>query len=363
MNIELNRIALIKNKEELTSEDLVYMLSARGPQQKELFELSAAIKEKFVGNIVYYRGLIEFSNRCQKNCLYCGVRAGMKDINRYQMTDDEVLEAAIFAYEHRYGNLVIQAGERSGKQYTAKISSLMKKIHQKTNSQMRITLSLGEQSEDTYLNWRESGADRYLLRIESSSEELYSKLHPQDGKHLYSRRMEALETLKKLNYQVGSGVMIGLPFQTLEHLAGDLLFFRSFDIDMNGMGPYIEHEDTPLYRFRDILPSRDDRFNLSLNMVASLRILMKDVNIAATTAMQTLDPRGREKAISVGANVIMPNITPVRYRKDYLLYEDKPCIDEEASECLGCLERRIRSTGNEIGYDKWGDSAHYQKKQ
>lgn len=363
MNNQTNQIAHLGNKEILTAEDLRFMLSLRGTEQSELFKISSAVKEKFVGNIVYFRGLIEFSNRCSKNCYYCGVRSGMKGINRYQMADEEVLEAALFAFEHRYGSIVIQAGERTGKLYTQKISELIRKIHQKTNRQMHITLSLGEQSFETYREWKESGADRYLLRIESSSEELYKKLHPQDGKHLYSERMKSIEALKNLDYQVGSGVMIGLPFQTIDHLAGDLLFFKQLDIDMNGMGPYIEHEGTPLYRYKDLLPSREERFNLTLNMVASLRILMKDVNIAATTAMQTLDPQGREKAIKIGANVIMPNITPVKYRKDYLLYKDKPCLDEEASECLGCLERRIRSTGNEIGYGQWGDPLHYRNKK
>jgi biotin synthase len=363
MNIKLDRIALLPEKDILSTEDLKYMLTLRGDEQSRLFKVAAGVKEKYVGNIVYYRGLIEYSNRCSKNCYYCGVREGMKGINRYEMTDEEVLQSALFAFEQRYGSIVLQAGERSDSQYVERITKLLKKIHQSTNNSMRITLSLGEQSEETYRIWKENGADRYLLRIESSTEGLYGKLHPLDGKHLYRARMKALETLKKLDYQVGSGVMIGLPFQTTDHLAADLLFFKSFDIDMNGMGPYIEHKGTPLYKYRDLLPSRQERFDLSLNMVASLRILMNDVNIAATTAMQTLDPDGREKAISVGANVIMPNLTPLKYRKDYLLYQDKPCIDEEAVNCARCLENRIRATGNQIGYEKWGDSAHYKKRQ
>ncbi|MDD4638159.1 MAG: radical SAM protein, partial [Bacteroidales bacterium] len=217
MNNQTNQIAFLGIKEDLTLSDLRYMLSLRGEDQSELFKISSSVKEKFVGNIVYFRGLIEYSNRCHKNCFYCGVRSGMRAVNRYQMTDEEVIEAALFAFDHNYGSIVIQAGERDSKLYTQRISQLISKIHQKTNNQMHITLSLGEQSPDTYRAWKESGAHRYLLRIESSSEELYKKLHPQDGKHLYSARMNSINALKKLDYQVGTGVMIGLPFQTIDH--------------------------------------------------------------------------------------------------------------------------------------------------
>jgi biotin synthase len=156
--------------------------------------------------------------------------------------------------------------------------------------------------------------------------------------------------------------MIGLPYQTLTDLADDLVFFRELDIDMAGMGPYIEHAETPLFPLKEQLMPLKDRFDLSLKMVACLRIMMKDINIAATTAMQTIDPQGREKALMVGANVIMPNLTPVKYREGYLLYENKPCLDEEASECKSCLEARIRIAGGEIGYGEWGDSRHFRKK-
>jgi biotin synthase len=229
---------------------------------------------------------------------------------------------------------------------------------------MGITLSLGEQSEDTYRKWKEeAGVRRYLLRIETSNPALYKKLHPDNELHSYNTRLKSLELLRKLDYQVGSGVMIGLPFQTIEDLADDLIFFKEFDIDMAGMGPYIEHEDTPLYKYRNLLISKQERFELSLKMVALLRIIMKDINIAATTAMQTLDKMGREKALKVGSNIIMPNLTPVKYRENYLLYEDKPCIDEEASECKNCLEARIHIAGDEIGYGEWGDSIHFEKRK
>jgi biotin synthase len=359
INDQLNELL---NKHHISGDDIKWMLMLRNEEQQALIELAGNIKKEYVGNIVYYRGLIEYSNKCSKNCYYCGVRAGNNKVVRYEMTDEEVIEAAQFAYENKYGSIVIQAGERSDKAYTKKIAQLLNKIHQATNNKLRITLSLGEQDEDTYRLWKDNGAERYLLRIETSSEELYKKLHPNDQHHRFSDRMKSLELLKKLGYQLGSGVMIGLPFQTIDDLVGDLVFLRHMDIDMVGMGPYIEHEDTPLYTHKTYLLSKQERFNLSLKMVATLRIMMKDINIAATTAMQTLDPLGREKAITAGANVIMPNLTPVKYRRNYLLYEDKPCLDEDAAHCAFCLEGRIKSTGNEIGYDQWGDSKHFKNK-
>ena len=171
-----------------------------------------------------------------------------------------------------------------------------------------------------------------------------------------------MKLLRKIGYNVGSGVMIGLPFQTIENLAGDLMFFRQMDIDMVGMGPYIEHEDTPLYEFRKLIKTKQERFDLALKMVAALRLLMPDINIAAATALQAIDPAGREKALTIGANILMPNLTPCDYRREYQLYEDKPCLDEDAELCRSCLEARIELSGCEIGYDEWGDSKHYKKR-
>lgn len=353
----------ILNKDEYNRSDLLFLLGAEGADRKKLFAKAADVKKKFVGNKVYFRGLIEYSNRCGKNCYYCGVRAGNKAVMRYQLTDDEVLQAAKYAYENHFASIVIQSGERNNKGFTNKITSLLNKIHKLTDDKIHVTLSLGEQSEETYRRWYDAGAHRYLLRIEVSDPELYLKLHPNNKTHDFNTRINCLYTLKNIGYQLGTGVMIGLPFQTLLNLADDLLFFKALDIDMAGMGPYIEHHQTPLYQYKDQLLPREKRFDLSLKMVALLRIIMKDINIAATTAMQTIDPQGREKAIMVGSNVMMPNLTPLKYRENYLIYEDKPCIDEEAEECRGCLEARIHVAGAEVGYDEWGDSKHYQKRK
>jgi len=349
----------IIEQESFNHDNLVTLLAAEGTDVDFLLAKAAEIKEKFVGNTVYFRGLIEYSNICAKNCFYCGVRNQNKEFNRYIMTDDEVIDAAKFAYDNKYASIVIQSGERIDNSFTQTITHLIKRIHSETNNSLRITLSLGEHTEEVYKGWFDAGANRYLLRVETSSKELYEKLHPQDGRHLFEERMKSLDVLMKLRFQTGTGVMIGLPFQTLHHLADDLLFFQKMDFHMFGMGPYIEHEKTPLYEYRHLLASKEERFLLSLKMVAILRILMKDVNIAATTAMQAIDPMGREKAIKAGANIIMPNLTPVKYREDYLLYEGKPCLDEDAAKCSGCLTMRIKSTGNTVGFGEYGDSRHF----
>lgn len=357
---EMDKIEAILEQKSFSRDDLIFLLNADENQRQKIYSKAAEVKEAVVGRKVYFRGLIEFSNICAKNCFYCGIRRGNKKIDRYYLKSEEVLEAALYAHREKYASLVIQAGERSDPRHVATITSLLKEIHNKTNGEMHITLSLGEQTEETYREWFEAGAHRYLLRIEETDQALYRRLHPDDKLHSFQERLESLHVLRKVGYQVGTGVMIGLPFQTIEHLADDLLFFKELDIDMAGMGPYIEHEDTPLWEYRDQLIPRQERFNLTMKMIALLRLMMPDINIAATTAMQAIDPIGREKALKVGANVIMPNLTPVRYREGYLLYEDKPCVDEEADECKNCLEARIKLSGDEIAYGEWGDSLHFR---
>lgn len=358
----MNKIIEILNKEYFSKEDLVVLLKADMTDSKKIFEKAIEVKKKYVGNKVYYRGLIEFSNQCAKNCYYCGIRADNKHTNRYDIGEKNILEAAKFAYENRYASVVLQGGERSNKQFIDKIDYLVREIKKLSNNKLGITLSVGEQTEEVYRRWFQSGAHRFLLRIEASNKTLYEKIHPNNPAHSYERRIEALRTLQRVGYQTGTGVMIGLPFQTYEDLAEDLLFFKNFDIDMIGMGPYIEHEETPLYEYRNILMPIKDRFNLALKMVAILRILMKDINIAAATALQAIDPVGREKALKVGANIIMPNVTPTVHRKEYQLYQNKPCIDEGADDCSNCLEARIQLAGCEVGYDEWGDSLHYKNR-
>ncbi|MBK6965920.1 MAG: [FeFe] hydrogenase H-cluster radical SAM maturase HydE [Bacteroidales bacterium] len=355
-------VATLVNQGFFSREDVIQLLNADREDRSLLFAKAAEIKEKYVGNIVYFRGLIEFSNICEKNCFYCGIRKGNRNVKRYNLTDDEILNAAGFAYESNYGSVVLQGGELDSPAFSDRIERLVKGIKELSGDKLGITLSVGEQSPEVYRRWFEAGAHRYLLRIESSSRDLYYRIHPNDKTHSFERRLKALQDLKDTGYQVGTGVMIGLPFQTMEDLADDLLFMKEMDIDMCGMGPYIEHVDTPLWEFRDRLLPLEERFNLALKMIAILRLLMNNINIASATALQAIDPIGREKALKIGANIIMPNITPGAYRNDYKLYENKPCTDEEAADCKNCLEARIHMSGNKIGYNEWGDSQHFKDK-
>jgi biotin synthase len=352
----------ILQDEMFTHDQLVTLLNAKGSERTKIFAKASEIKKAFVGNKVYFRGLVELSNICSKNCLYCGIRSGNKKPDRYMVTANEVYEAARFASENGYGSMVLQSGERCDEQFISIVSELITGIKKISDGKLGITLSMGEQSEETYRKWFELGAHRYLLRIETSNRELYYKIHPENKKHDFDTRLQSLQLLRKIGYNVGSGVMIGLPFQTIEHLSDDLLFLQKLDVDMVGMGPFIEHEDTPLFEFRNQLWPKQQRFDIALLMVAILRIMMKNINIAATTAMQAIDKQGREKALKAGANIIMPNLTPVKYREDYLLYEDKPCMDEDAADCRSCLEARIHIAGDEIGYNEWGDSKHFTER-
>lgn len=359
----MKTLILIRGKHILKKQEIIRLLGLKGEERNRLLQSARQVKLSEVGNKVYFRGLIEFSNICSKDCLYCGIRQGNNKVRRYNATNEQILEACRFAWEKRFGSVVLQSGELSSPAFVKRVDGLLKKIKQLSNGELGITLSCGEQSPDTYRRWFESGAHRYLLRIESSNRELYYKIHPENETHCFEKRLAALGFLKDAGYQVGTGVMIGLPFQTLEHLADDLLFMKKLDIDMCGMGPYIEHEDTPLYEHRNLLMSKQERFDLALNMIAVLRLLMPDINIAAATALQAIDPAGREKALAVGANVMMPNLTPCEYREEYQLYENKPCLDEDAELCRNCLEARVELSGDEIGFGEWGDSKHFFRRQ
>lgn len=311
---------------------------------RPLFDEAVAIRNRTVGDKVYLRGLIELSNRCRKNCLYCGIRCENPAVERYELSDGQVLAAAEYAWNAGYGSVVIQAGERTDMTFIKRVERLVTQIKQLSNSALGITLSLGEQDREVYRRWFGAGAHRYLLRIESSSPELYERIHPAD--HLHARRLECLRFLKEEGYQVGTGVMIGLPFQTVGNLADDLLFFKELDIDMCGMGPYIEYPGAPLAQERSAF-TRQERLQLALRMIALLRLSMPDINIASTTALHALHPQGRQLGIAAGANVMMPNLTPQVVRGSYRLYDNKPLQDMDLS-------------GFNVALDNaWGDSRHF----
>lgn len=328
--------------------EIIELLKCEGDEQEQLMKHAADVRNRTVGDGIYLRGLIEYSNICRKNCLYCGIR-NSSEYERYVLSDEQVLEAAKYAWEHRFGSIVMQAGENISPAYTARITQLVKEIIALSNGELGITLSLGEQSPEIFREWYEAGAYRYLLRIEASNRKLYEKIHPGDAAHDFERRMQALRDLQAIGYYVGTGVMIGLPFQNVEDLADDLIFMRDFDIDMCGMGPYIVSEGTPLAEHAGSLKPEIWRMNMTLKMIAILRLLMPDINIAATTALQAIDPDGRLRAIDAGANVVMPNLTPDDMKANYLLYNNKPMsIDTRIQE------RNIR-------YGEKGDPIHYSK--
>ncbi|MEM3372987.1 MAG: [FeFe] hydrogenase H-cluster radical SAM maturase HydE [Candidatus Anstonellales archaeon] len=333
-------------------------------QKKLLIKEAEKTMNYYVGNNVYFRGIIEFSNYCIKDCYYCGIRKSNRNVKRYLMKYEDILECARFAASKGYGSLVLQSGEIQTKKFIDYVIKLITDIKKKTKKYQKnglgITLSIGEQSKKVYEELFQAGAHRYLLRIETSSKSLYKKLHPDDEKHSFENRLNCLKYLKEIGYQVGTGVMIGLPEQTIEDLANDVIFFKEIDADMIGMGPYIIHRDTPMKWYEHEWALKKDLIlETSLKMIAITRIFLKDVNIAATTALQVLHPRGRELGLKFGANVIMPIITPMELRKHYLLYEGKPCIDDNANKCKKCLEKRIKAIKRDIGWFEYGDSKHF----
>lgn len=331
----------------MTREELIRILGSplgNLRSDRDLFAAAVAIRDRMVGDKVYLRGLIELSNRCRKNCLYCGIRSANSRVIRYELSDEQVFSVAEYAWRLGYGSVVIQAGERTDKVFVERIEYLVENIKALSCGELGITLSLGEQEREVYRKWFRAGAHRYLLRIETSSPDLYARIHPADHRH--DKRLECLEYLKEEGYQVGTGVMIGLPYQTVENLADDLLVFKALDIDMCGMGPYIEYPGTPLAEVSSAF-TRDERLQLALRMIALLRLLMPDINIASTTALHALHPQGREWGIAAGANVMMPNLTPDAVRGNYKLYDNKPLQDMDLQ-------------GFNVALDKgWGDSRHF----
>ncbi len=304
-----------------------------------LFNFADKIRKENVGDGVHLRGLIEFSNICKRECKYCGLRAPNKNIQRYRILVDEILEYAKNAVNLGYKTIVLQSGED---EYfdRKKICEIIEKIKE---LDVALTLSIGERSYDDYKAFKDSGADRYLIRIETTDKNLYKKMHP----HMdYENRIRCLKDLKKLGYETGTGCLVGLPDQTIESLADDILFFKELDADMVGVGPFIPHPDTPL---------RDEfggNFDLARKVMALVRLELSDINIPATTAMETLNPNGRILALQSGANVVMPNVTTTEYRAKYEIYPNKICINENPNQCRGCIEGKIKAIGRFVSQDK-----------
>lgn len=330
-------LAKAERDEPLGLHDIATLLRAEGDRQQALFELADAVRQRFMGDEIYLRGLIEFSNCCGRHCLYCGLRAPNRNVARYRMPLDEIVETAKLAERLGIGTVVLQSGEDTW-WTTARVVELVRQI--KRTADVAITLSIGERPREDYRAFRRAGADRFLIRHETADPDLYGQLHPDMS---YERRIQCLRDLRAEGYQVGAGSMVGLPGQTVEMLAADILLLLEMDVDMAGIGPFIPHPDTPLGS------SAPGTVEMTLKMVALARIVTRNAHIPATTALATLDPMGREKAFAVGANVVMPNLTPKKYRENYTIYPNKRCITEDVDRCMPCLRLRIEGSGRRIG--------------
>ncbi|MFZ0927559.1 MAG: [FeFe] hydrogenase H-cluster radical SAM maturase HydE [Syntrophobacteraceae bacterium] len=315
---------------------LVRLLESEGEQQRLLLHAADRLRAATMGEAVHLRGLIEFSNYCRKNCLYCGLRRDNATLERYRLTREEVMEVAIRAWQTGYKTVVLQSGEDLYFS-TELMADIICKIKSRTG--LAITLSLGERDKSAYSAWRIAGADRYLLRIETTDGKIFRDLHPDDD---LDERKRCLFVLKELGYQLGSGVMAGLPGQDALSLAKDVIWMRELGAEMVGIGPFIPHPRTPLKN------EKGGTIEQALRLVAVLRLVFPYAHIPATTAMGSLDPLGREKALQAGANVMMPNITPARVRPLYELYPDKICLDENADRCFDCATSRIISLNRTI---------------
>ena len=303
------------------------------------------IQKKYFGNKIYTRGLVEFTNYCRNDCYYCGIRHSNTNAERYRLTKEEILQCCENGHELGFRTFVLQGGEDPWFN-DERMIDIIKSIKQ-NYPDCAITLSIGEKSKESYRKYREAGADRYLLRHETADEAHYRYLHPENLS--LSNRIQCLYDLKELGYQIGAGFMVGAPGQTMENLAEDLVFLKKLNPHMAGIGPFIPHHDTKFAK------EEPGSVELTLFLLSVIRIMLPKVLLPATTALGTLDPKGREKGFQAGANVIMPNLSPVKNRKQYELYDNKICTGEEAAECRGCLSRRAESVGYEIVTDR-GDS-------
>lgn len=338
-------IEKLYNTNNAEKEELLYLLNNLDRENKELLLKRAdETRRKYYGDSVYLRGLIEFTNICSRHCRYCGIRADNKNVERYRLSLEEILACTDIGERLGYKTFVLQGGEDPffTDERMVEIISKIKKAH----PSCAITISLGERSYESYEKMFKAGADRYLIRHETANRELYEKHHPGSS---FDNRRECISNLKKIGYQVGSGFIVGLPGQTNENLVEDLLYLKELKPDMCGIGPFIPQKDTPLGK------EKGGTLEDTITLLAILRLLLPECLLPATTALGTIDPLGREKGLKAGANVVMPNLSPVRVREKYALYDGKICTGDEAAECRGCIERRINHAGFKVDISR-GDS-------
>lgn len=333
----MTMIDKLEKNQNLSDSEFLALLGTDQHDQT-LFSRADKVRRRNYGDAVYIRGLIEFTNYCKNDCFYCGIRRGNQKAERYRLNREEILFCCREGYELGFRTFVLQGGEDAyftDERLCGIVSAIRREF-----PDCAITLSVGERSRESYQALYDAGANRYLLRHETADYTHYQKLHPTEMS--LENRKKCLFTLKEIGYQVGSGFMVGSPYQTLENLVSDLRFLQELKPDMIGIGPYITHAETPFANF----PS--GTLHLTLRLVAVLRLMFPDALIPATTALGTIDPNGRELGLKAGANVVMPNLSPVRFRKLYDLYENKICTGEEAAQCRGCLEKRVESAGYRI---------------
>ncbi len=328
----------LEAEHDLSDEELASVLLCDLPGFDEYLAGKArAVREKYYGKTVYMRGLIEFTNICKNNCYYCGIRRDNANAERYRLSEDQILSCCDMGYELGFRTFVMQGGEDP--YYTEDLIVSIVSAIKERHPDCAVTLSIGEWDREAYQKFFDAGADRYLLRHETADREHYEMLHPAEMS--FDHRMQCLKDLKEIGYQVGCGMMVGSPYQTAEHLVKDLRFLKEFKPEMVGIGPFIPHHDT---QFADREAGTVD---MTVRLLAIIRLLLPDVLLPATTALGTIDPRGREKGILAGANVVMPNLSPSDVREKYLLYDNKICTGDEAAECIRCMAMRISSVGYE----------------
>lgn len=330
----------------LSKEEFIYLFEHHTEEISEyLFERAREIRHLHYGNSIYIRGLIEFTNYCKNDCFYCGIRKSNLNAQRYRLSEDDILSACEVGYELGFRTYVLQGGEDY--HYSDDdVCHMVRKIKD-TYPDCAITLSIGERSYDSYLSYYQAGADRYLLRHETANIQHYSKLHP--ANLTLDNRKRCLWDLKKIGYQVGSGFMVGSPYQTWDCIVDDLFFLHNLEPHMIGIGPFIPHHDTPF------AGEKAGTLELTLFLIGILRLMFPKALLPSTTALGTIHPLGREKGILAGGNVVMPNLSPREVRSKYLLYDNKICTGDEAAECRYCMERRMQSIGYQVVVDR-GDS-------
>lgn len=335
MNI-INLIDKLYEKNSLNKNEIIYILDNINKSEVDyLCEKAVITRKKYYGNKVFMRGLIEFTNYCKNDCYYCGIRRSNENISRYRLTLEDIMNCADLGYKLGYRTFVLQGGEDN--YFTDdKIIEIITSIKNKYKD-CAITLSIGEKSYDSYKKYFDAGADRYLLRHETATKEHYEKLHPSNLK--LSNRINCLKNLKEIGYQVGAGLMVESPYQSNENLAEDLIFLKDLNPEMVGIGPFIPHHDTI---FKD---EPTGSLEKSVIILALTRLLLPSALIPATTALGTINSKGREAGLNAGCNVVMPNLSPTNVRSKYALYDNKICVGDEAAECRKCIERRINMAG------------------